>query len=150
MILAATHKTSLATVWYAAVGFVSVTLLLHPLAMAARAVLLYKVLPTVAAAAAGGIWGRVILDPTKTRTVGQALLRGIVVAAGAFGMFSVLFALALGLVERGWSLREAPGLLLLTSTLGLLFGGPTVLFGGMLAGLTLYLFGRKAISPVSQ
>jgi len=150
MILAGAHKTFLATLWFAAFGLMTVALLFHPLPMAARAVVIYMVLPTAAAAASGGLWGRVILDRAKTSTLGQSLLRGIAVAGGAFAIFAVLFALALPLVERGWSLRQASGLLLLTSTLGLLFAGPAILVGGMLAGSTLYLFGRKAVGPISQ
>jgi len=85
------------------------------------------------------------LNPAKTNSVGRSLLRGIAVSASAFVIFSLMFAIALPLIERGWSLRGSGGLLLLTWTLGLLLAGPIVLFGGMLAGVTLYLFRRKLI-----
>ena len=64
------------------------------------------------------------------------------VAAAAFVIFSFLFTFALPFIELGWSLRQSGGLLLLTWTLGGLFAAPMVFFGGMLAGATLYLFGK--------
>ena len=73
----------------------------------------------------------------------QSLLRGILVATLAFLIFSLLFALALPFVERGWSLRQSGGLFLLASTLGFLTAMPIVVVGGMLAGATLYFYRRR-------
>jgi hypothetical protein len=61
----------------------------------------------------------------------------------AFVILSLLFALALPFVERGWSLRQSGGLFLLASTLGFLTAAPIVMVGGMLAGATLYLYRRR-------
>ena len=93
---------------------------------------------------AGRLWGGAILDRGKTSTLGQALTRGIAIAVGAFAIFAALFAIALPVVERGWSWRQSGGLFVLTSTLGVFLAGPVVLFGGMVTGGTLYLFGRSA------
>ena len=147
MNLVRSHRM-LAAIWFAAFGFVSLGLLFHAWQLAFRAVLLFIFLPTVAAAMAGRLWGGAILDRGKTSTLGQALTRGVVIAVAAFVIFAALFAVALPVVERGWSWRQSGGLFVLTSTLGVFLAGPIVLFGGMLAGGTLYLFGRNA--PTQQ
>ena len=136
-------KSALPALWFAVFGLISVTLLFHRLPMAAGGAFLYILLPTVASAAAGGLWGRAITDEKKTNSVPQSLLRGIFVAMSAFVIFSLLFALALPFVERGWSLRQSGGLFLLTSTFGFLTAAPIVMVGGMLAGASLYLFRRR-------
>ncbi len=137
------HKRLLAALWFAAFALLCMAVMFHALTMSLRGAVLYVLLPVTASGAAGGLWGGSILDRAKMNTVAQSLLRGIAVAGGAFVIFALLFALALPFIERGWSLRQSAGLFLLTSTLGVLLAGPTVLFGGMLAGATLYLFGRR-------
>ena len=143
MNLVRSHRM-LAAIWFAAFGFVSLGLFFHAWQLAFRAVFLFVFLPMVAAAAAGCLWGGASLDRGMTSTLGQALTRGVVIAAAAFVIFAALFAVALPVVERGWSWRESGGLFVLTSTLGVFLAGPVVLFGGMLAGGTLYSFGRRA------
>lgn len=136
-------KSALPALWFAVFGLVSVTFLFHRLPMAARGALLYILLPTVASAVAGGLWGRAIIDETKTNSVRQSLLRGILVGISAFLIFCLLFAFALPFVERGWSLRQSGGLFLLASTLGSLTAAPIVVVGGMLAGASLYSYHRR-------
>jgi hypothetical protein len=68
--------------------------------MTTRGSLVYIVLPTVASAVAGGLWGRAIIDEAKTNSIRQSLLRGIFVGMSAFLIFSLLFALALPFVEH--------------------------------------------------
>lgn len=136
-------KSALPALWFAVFGLASVTVLFHRLPMTTRGSLVYIVLPTVASAVAGGLWGRAIIDEAKTNSIRQSLLRGIFVGMSAFLIFSLLFALALPFVERGWSLRQSGGLFLLASTLGFLTALPIVLVGGMFAGATLYLCGRR-------
>ena len=132
----------LAAAWFAASALLCVGVMFYTVTMAPRAAFLYGLLPTVAGGIAGGLAGGSLLNRAKTSTVGQSLLRGIAVAAAAFAIFSLLFTFALPFTERGWSLRQSAGLLLLTWTLGALFAAPMVFFGGMLAGVTLYLFGK--------
>jgi hypothetical protein len=136
-------RSVLAALWFAAFGLVSVAFLFHRLPMAASGALVYIVLPTVASAAAGGLSGGAIIEETKTNSVRQSVLRGMLVAMLAFVIFSLLFALTLPFVERGWSLRESGGLFLLASTLGFLTAVPVILFGGILAGATLFWYGRR-------
>lgn len=118
----------------------------HTLTMALRVIVLYLLLPIVAGGIAGGLCGGPILNRTKTSTVRQSLLRGIAVAAAAFVIFSLLFALPLPFVDRGWSLRQSGGLLLLTSTLGILLeaGFPELhyseLYNGMITPLMPFNF----------
>jgi hypothetical protein len=133
----------LAAAWFAGYALLLLVLLFHPLAVAPRGILLYIGLPTVAAAIAGGLWGWRILNAAKASTMGQSMVTGIVVATGAFAIFSVLYSISLPFVERGWSIRQSIGLLLLTSTFGILLAGPVVLLGGILAGTTLYLLARR-------
>jgi hypothetical protein len=141
--LSASHKRQLAGAWFAGVALLSVVLLFHSLAIAPQGIFLYIGLPTMAAAVAGLLWGGRILNPAKISTVSQSMLAGIVIAAGAFVIFSLLYSVSLPFTERGWSLRQSGGLFLLTSTLGILLAGPVVLLGGMLAGMTLHLLGRR-------
>ena len=136
------HERSLAVLWFAAFALLCVAVMFHRLTMARRGIFLYVLLPIVASGIAGGLCGGPIVNRAKTRTMGQSLVRGVTVAATAFAIFSLLFVLALPFIDRGWSLRQSGGLLLLISTLGVLLAGPIVLSGGMLAGATLYLFGR--------
>jgi len=136
------HERFLAAMWFAGFALLCVAVMFHTLTMALRGIFLYVVLPIVASGIAGALCGGPIVNRAKTRTMSRSLLRGIAVAAAAFVIFSLLFALALPFIERGWSLRQSGGLLLLTSTLGILLAGPIVLSGGMLAGATLYLFGK--------
>lgn len=143
-------KSALPASWFAVFGLVSVSFLFHRLPMATRGALVYILLPTLASAVAGGLWGRVILDETKTSSVGQSLRMGILVAISAFAIFSLLFALVLPFVERGWSLRESGGLFFLALTLGSLTAAPIVLVGGMLAGCTLYLYVRRGPAGRTQ
>jgi hypothetical protein len=136
----------LAAAWFAAFALVSVALMFHRLTMSVRGISLYIFLPIIASGIAGGLWGGAILNCAKTSTVGRSLLRGIAVAGLAFIIFSLSFALLLPFVERGgWSLRQSGGLVVLTWTLGILLAGPIVVFGGMLAGTTLFLFRRKVL-----
>jgi len=137
------RKRYLAAIWFAGFALSLLVLLFHPIAVAPRGILLYIGLPTAAAALAGGIWGGRILNPAKISTVSQSMVAGILVATGAFAIFSVLYSISLPFVERGWSFRQSPGLLLLTSTFGILLAGPVILLGGILAGTTLYLFARR-------
>ena len=139
------HKRLLAAGWFAALALLCVAVMFHRVTMSLRGAVLYVFLPVIAAGIAGGLWGVPILNRAKTSTVGQSLMRGIAVSGGAFVIFSVMFALVLPFVERGWSLQQFKGLLLFTWTLGLLLAGPIVLFGGMLAGATLYLFRRRVV-----
>ena len=141
--LTVSHKRLLAAVWFAALALFCVAAMFHRLTMSFRGTLLYVFLPIMASGIAGGLWGEPILNRAKTNSVGESPLRGIAVSGLAFVIFSLIFALALPFIERGgWSLRQSEGLLLFTWTLGLLLAGPIVLFGGMLAGATLYLFGK--------
>jgi hypothetical protein len=137
------QKRLLAALCFAGYALLGVAVMFHAITMSFRGAILYLVLPITAAAMTGSLWGGKILDREKMNTVAQSLLRGIVVAGGAFVIFSVAYVLVLPLVEHGWSLRQAPGLLLLTLTLGILLAAPIVLFGGMLGGATLYLLRRR-------
>ena len=144
MYLFARHKSLMAAFWFAAIALLCVAFTFHKVPMARHAVVLYLILPTVAATLAGMLWGEAILDRSKTNTLSCSLMRGVGIAAGAFAIFAVLFAVTLPLIEGGWSLSQSSGLFLLTSTLGILLGGPIIVFGGMIAGATLYLFGSKS------
>jgi len=144
----ASHRALLSALWFAAIALLCVVLWLHPLKIAGAGILLFIVLPTISAAIFAGLWGGQILDPTRTITLRQSLLRGIAVAVGAFFIFALLYAVALPFAERGWSIGQSGGLFLLTATFGMLFAIPIILIGGILGGATLYWFGRS-IHPES-
>lgn len=134
----------LAAIWFGVFALLSVEVMFHPLGMAGKTTLLYILLPTLAGVIAGGLCGASIVNSAKTGTVGKAFLRGIAVSAIAYVIFSLLFAVTLPFIEKGWS-GQPGGLFVLTLTYGILLACPIILFGGMLAGATLYWFG-KAVS----
>jgi hypothetical protein len=110
--------------------------------MAPHAVILYVVLPSLAAGIAGYIWGGAILDPFRVRNYGQTVLRGFLVGAATFVIFAVLYACGLPMLEGQWSLGRVGSLFLFTLMLGILMGGPLAAVTGIIAGITLFSFGR--------
>jgi hypothetical protein len=97
------HKRLLAAAWFAALALLCVAVMFHRLTMSFRGIFLYVFLPIIASGIAGSLWGVTILNRAKTNTVGISLLRGIAISGGAFVIFSLMFALALPFIERGWS-----------------------------------------------
>ena len=139
-----THKNWIAACWFAAIALLCLLLTFHKVPMAHNGIILYRILPTVAATVAGRLWGGAILDRSKTNTLSCSLARGVGTAAGAFAIFAVLFAVTLPFVEDGWSLSQSVGLFVLTSMLGILLAAPIILFGGLLAAGTLCLLANKS------
>jgi len=131
-----------AAVWFAAFGGLATVGLFLPLSKTGHFALLYIGLPALSAGVAGYVWGGVLLDASRVRTYGDAALRGLAVSAGAYAIFSLLFAWGLPLLEAGWSVHQAPSFLLFTLTFGVLLTGPVVLAVGMIAGSALFALGR--------
>ncbi|HEX2327770.1 MAG TPA: hypothetical protein VHN74_03530 [Candidatus Angelobacter sp.] len=142
--LSATVRRPLAAIWFGLFGFLAAGIFFLRPDVKLPALCLYVVFPGIAGAIAGAIWGGTILDPVRTPASSVAILRGVGVAAGAFLVFAVLFALGLPLLEKGWRWSQAAGLVIATLTLGLLMVGPLIAISGMVAGLTLFLLGRRA------
>src|SRR5262249_16983333 len=114
--------------------------------MAPHAVILYIVVPSLAAGIAGYRWGGAILDPSRVQNYSQAVLRGVIVGAWTFVLFAALYACMLPTLEGRWSLGRVGSLFLLTLMLGILMGGPLAAVTGMTAGITLFKFGRRFFS----
>lgn len=145
-VLAPSGRRALAAVWFALFAFLAAGVFFLRPDTKLPALCLYVLLPAIAGAIAGSLWGGAILDVGKTRNPAEAMLRGAAVTAGAFAIFAVLYAFALPLVERGWGMKQAGGILVATLTLGLIMVGPVILIAGLLAGLGLYLLGRRALT----
>lgn len=62
-------RRPIAAIWFAAVAALATFLVFGRLAMAPHAVILYIVLPSLAAGIAGYIWGGAILDSSRVRTL---------------------------------------------------------------------------------
>ena len=131
---------------FAAFGFLTTVLFFLPLTGKSHVVVLYILLSSASAGLAGYICGGAILDSAKIRSYGQALLRGLGVTALAYAIFSVFYAFPLPLLEPGWSLGEAVGLMLFPLIFGLLMMGPLAAISGMVAGATLFRFGPTSIT----
>lgn len=71
-------------IWFAAFALLFTALFFLRLSMASHAVILYIILPSLAAGIAGYIWGWTILDSSRVKTYRQSVLRGLVVSAGAY------------------------------------------------------------------
>jgi hypothetical protein len=132
----------LAAIWFAAFGFLATVLFFLPLSGKSHVVVLYMLLPSTSAGLAGYICGGAILDSAKIRSYGKSLRRGLMVTAVAYAIFSVLYGLALPLIEQGWSLREGFGLMPFALIFGFLMMGRLAAIAGMVAGATLFRFGR--------
>jgi hypothetical protein len=135
-------RRSIAALWFAAFAALATFLFFLRLVMAPHAVILYVVLPSLAAGIGGYTLGGAILDPTRVQNYGHAVLRGFMVGAGTFVIFAALYACGLPMLEGQWSLGRVGSLFLLTLILGILMGGPLAAITGMTAGLTLFKFGR--------
>jgi hypothetical protein len=114
--------------------------------MASHAIILYIILPSLAAGIAGYLWGGAILDSSHVKTYRQSVLRGVGVSAGAYAIFAVLYACELPMLEGQWSLGRVGSLFLFTLMLGILMGGPLAAVTGMTAAVTLFRFGRHVFA----
>src|SRR4051812_10415480 len=85
-------RRSVAALWFAAFAALATFLFFLRLVMAPHAVILYVVLPSLAAGIAGSIWGAAILDSSRVQNYAQAVLRGLLVGAGTFVIFAALYA----------------------------------------------------------
>jgi hypothetical protein len=139
-------RRPIAALWFAAFAAVATFLFFLRLVMAAHAVILYVVLPSLAAGIAGYSWGGAILDPSRVQNYGQTVLRGFIVAAGTFVIFAAFYACGLPALEGQWSLGRVGSLFLLTLMLGILTGGPLAGVTGTTAAVTLFRFGRHFFS----
>jgi hypothetical protein len=141
--LPSSARRPVATLWFAGFAALATFLFFLRLAMSPHAIILYVVLPSLAAGIAGCSWGAAILDPSRVQNYGQTVLRGFTIGAGTFVIFAALYALSLPMFEGEWSLRRVTGLFLLTLMLGVLMGGPLAAFTGMTAAFTLFRFVRR-------
>jgi hypothetical protein len=139
-------RRPVAAIWFAAFALLFTVLFFLRLSMASHAVILYIVLPSSAAGIAGYLWGGAILDPSRVQNYGQTVLRGFSVGAATFVIFAVLYACGLPVLEGQWSLGRVGSLFLLTLMLGILMGGPLAAVTGMIAGITLFRFGRHVFA----
>lgn len=139
-------RRPIAAIWFASFALLFTVLFFLRLSMASHAVILYIVLPSLAAGIAGYIWGGAILDTSHVRTYGQSVLRGLGVSAGAYAIFAVLYACELPLLEGEWSLRRAASLFLFALMLGPLMVAPLAAITGMIAGITLFRSGRHVFA----
>ncbi len=139
-------RRPIAALWFASFALLSTVLFFLRLSMASHAVILYIVLPSLAAGIAGYIWGGTILDSSHVKTYGQAVLRGLAVSAGAYLIFAVLYAWELPMLEGQWSMGRVGSLFLFTLMLGILMGGPLAAVTGMISGITLFRFGRHVFA----
>jgi hypothetical protein len=134
-------RKSLAGAWFAAFGFLTAALFFLRWPMFWHITFLYVVLPCLSAGAAGYFWGSPILDPKADW--GILIWRSIGVTAGAYLMFSLMFACGLPMLEGGWSFSQSGGLFLMTLMFGPLMVGPIALLLGITAGLILHKVARS-------
>jgi hypothetical protein len=140
--LSAAARRFVAATWFAAFALLSTALFFLRVSMASHAVILYIILPSLAAGIAGYVWGAAILDPSRVQNYGQTVLRGFFVGAATFVVFAGLYACGLPMLEAQWSLGRVGSLFLFTLTLGILMAGPLAAVTGMVAAVTLFRFGR--------
>jgi formate/nitrite transporter FocA (FNT family) len=114
--------------------------------MAPHALVLYILLPSLAAGIAGYTWGEAILDPARVQNYGQSMLRGFFVGAGTFAIFAALYACSLPMLEGQWSLVRVGSLFPMTLILGVPIGGPLFAAGGMTAAASLFKLSRHFIA----
>lgn len=135
-------RRPIGAVWFAAFGLLFTVLFFLRLSMASHAIILYIILPSLAAGIAGYIWGGAILDSSHAKTYRQSVLRGLGVSAGAYLIFAILYACELPVLEGEWSLARSGSLFLFVLMLGPLMVAPMAAITGMVSGITLFKFGR--------
>jgi hypothetical protein len=135
----------LAALWFAVFGFLPVAFFFIRPPIASRGLIVFVLLPTIASAIAGFLWGGAILDPSRTGSYPKCLLRGTAVTGGAYVIFAVFFSFGVPLTEGGWTLSHSFGVFLGTLTFGLVMTGPIILVMGMMGAVTLYMFGRRIL-----
>lgn len=140
--LPASARRLIAAIWFATFALLFTVLFFRRLSMASHAIILYIVLPSLAAGIAGYIWGGAIMDSSHVKTYRQSVLRGLGVSAGAYAIFAVLYACELSLLEGEWSLGRAGSLFLFVLMLGPLMVAPLAAMTGIISGITLFRFGR--------
>jgi hypothetical protein len=143
-------RRPIAAIWFAAFALLFTVLFFLRLSMASHAVILYIILPSLAAGIAGYIWGGAILDSSHVKTYRQSVRRGLGVSAGAYAIFAVLYACELPLLEGEWSLGRAKSLFLVVLMLGPLMVAPMAAITGMISGITLFRFGRRVFAELRK
>jgi hypothetical protein len=141
-------RRPVAAIWFAAFALLFTLLFFLRLSLASHAVILYIVLPSLAAGIAGYIWGGAILDSSHVKTDPQAALRGFGVSAGAYLIFAALYACELPMLEGEWSLGRTGSLFLFALMLGPLMVAPMAAITGMISGITLFRFGRRVFAEI--
>lgn len=144
--LSSSARRPLAALWFAGFGALATFLFFLPLVRAPRVVILYIVLPSLAAGISGYLWGGAILDPSKVQNYGKAVVRGVLVGAGTFVIFAAFYSCGVPMLEGPWSLGQVRSLFLLTLTLGVLMGGPLAAVAGIAAAVTLFKLGRYFVA----
>lgn len=124
----------------AAAGFVYLVPALDGPGAPGLPLLLYVLLPGVAALPAGALVGPWVLDPSRAGPWKAAAL-GLLAAVIAHLVFAPLFALGTWLDGPGST--DVRGLWLATTVLGFPMTGPVTLPAGALAGWLLHLVGRR-------
>ena len=139
-------RRPIAAIWFAAFAIVATGLFFMRLSMASHGVILYIVLPSLAAAIAGYIWGGAILDSSRVQTYSESLLHGLLVGATTFLIFAMLYAFELPMLEGPWTLGRVGSLFIFTVMFGVFMGGPLAAFAGMIGGIALFKFGRSVLA----
>lgn len=123
----------------AAAGFVYLVPALDRPGVLDAPMMLYVILPGVAALPAGALVGAWILDPSRTGPW-KAVALGLLTAVIAHLVFAPLFALGTWLGAPGST--DFRGLWMAATVLGFPMMGPVTLPAGALAGWLLHLVGR--------
>lgn len=133
----------LAMVWFSAFAMLALALVFYRLSMTAAVQSWFMALAAISGAAAGYAFGGNVVDPTKTRGYGSAIVKGAGVALGAFVAFATLFVLSLPIVERGWAFAQIGNLFIDALIFGFLTGGPLGIIAGGIAGACLRWVGSR-------
>lgn len=104
--------------------------------------LLYVGLPGIAAAIAGAVLGRPLVQPRDPAAEGAALLRGAGIAVVALLLFAPLYASVVKVTEPGWT--SVVGLTLIVLEFGALALGWALVLVGSLVAWGLHRWARRA------
>jgi len=137
------HPRGWAACWFGLWGMlVASALYLAPsVSRGPISVLLYVLLPALAAAAAGSFSGARILS-ARTASGSMSISLGILVAVEAYALFGPLFAAGYVLTDPQ-GVSSPIGLVFAVLTVGFVATAPLSLPAGALAGWTLFLVGRR-------
>lgn len=140
----------LAAVWFGAFAPLASAALFRDQAM--MAVFTALVLPSVSAAIVGYVWGAPLLDAGRTKSLRQAVIKGLWLTLAIYALFTLLLVLSYFVPAEG-GVPDAPTLTaayIVSFAGGLFVTAPVIFMAGAIGAIGLYVLGQIASQARSR